>query len=625
MLAGSGQLADKRRLLELAPADGPGVTTTTWVSGPTALLYAVEGVGSETSVGAQPTLDRATGSVVVVDGRLDARADLGATLGVDVGDLTDAELVLAAYRIWGVAAPEHLVGDFAFAIWDSQACRLVVARDPVGARTLYYSEWGGAVRFASTLEQMLSVRGISTEIEREAVARYLYGDFRPSAGNSYYRHIHCLPGGHTLVADSERRVALRRFWQWPDTPAALRPLTSDDEEQFREVFADAVRDRLRAARDVAVMLSGGLDSGAVASVVGSLHESGGLRPARTYSIVFDTERFRRMDERAYSRSIVERYRFRHRELPADDREPFMFFEKWRPVFNEPNFAPFDGTLYLPLAAARGDGARTMLMGHAGDLVVAAGSRWFTELVSPGSWRELHRQLRGHAHRGGRSEARALATAVLFRLLPATLQRGAESRRGPRHDAWIPRGLRTEFELDARPPAHSGANAWWYEIRDYFALVGQGRGNHLDRMFRLFGLEQRQPFLDTRLMSLMLRMPPQAFYSDGVQKTLLRRSLSDVLPPLVRDRVDKADFGGLLTAGLRGSYRPFVESLLRSSEIVRQGYVLEQPWEGSVRDFLAGESKPYAAYWRSITLEMWLRHRSGTLPPVGWSPPDRAPT
>lgn len=256
------------------------------------------------------------------------------------------------------------------------------------------------------------------------------------------------------------------------------------------------------------------------------------------------------------------------------------------------------------------------MGHLGDLVVASTGRWFTELLRPASWGELHRQLRGHARRGGRSELRALAAAVLFRLLPPRLQRAAESRRGPRQDAWMPRDLRSRFDLDFERPAYGGRDAWWHEIRDQFGMVGQGRGDYLDRMFRLFGLEQRQPFLDTRVMSLMLTMPPQAFYSEGLQKTILRRSLSDVLPPLVRDRSDKADFGPLLRAGLGGPYRPFVESLLRSSELVSQGYVLPEPWQESIGALLDGSAPPFWGFWRSITLEMWLRHRAGTLPPVG---------
>ena len=612
-----GRPAQRERLLELGPPDGPNVTTTTWLDGPAALLHAVEGVGSETPAGFQPTVDPATGAVVVFDGRLDARADLAATLAAGQLDhLTDPELILAAYRRWGVAAPEHLVGDFAFAIWDARHRRLLIARDPLGARTLYYSEWGGAIRFASTLEQMLAVHGIPTDIAPEAVARYLYGDSRPSPGNGYYRHLHLLPGGHRLVVDDEG-ITVTRFWTWPDVPSAVvRPLTREDEDRFREVFTTAVRERLRGVPPLAVMLSGGLDSGAVASVAGALHETDRIPQVRTYSIVFETEPFRSIDERAYGRAIVERYGLPHRELPADDRGPFTFFERWRPVFNEPHFAPFDGTLYVALAAARADGARTMLMGHLGDLVVASAGRYFTELLRPGSWGELHRQLRGHARRGGRSESRALAAAVLFRLLPTRLQRAVESRRGPRQDAWLPRELRSQFDLELERPAYGGRGAWWHEIRDQFAMVGQGRGDYLDRMFRLFGLEQRQPFLDTRVMSLMLTMPPQAFYSEGLQKTILRRSLSAVLPPLVRDRSDKADFSPLLRAGLRGPYRPFVESLLQSSELVSQGYVLAQPWQKSIGALLDGSTPPFWGFWRSLTLEMWLRHRAGTLPPVG---------
>ncbi len=618
ILERGSRAAEREGLLELAPPDGPEVTTSTRLEGPMGLLHAVEGVGSETPPGFQPTVDPGTGAVVVFDGRLDGRADLAATLAAGpINHVTDPELILASYRRWGVSCPAHLVGDYAFAIWDPRERRLLMARDPLGARTLFFSEWGGTLRFASTLEQMLRVPGIPTDLDDLAIARYLYGDTRPTPGNGHYRHIHLLPGGQTLTVASRGELELATFWAWPDEPPELRPLTADDDQRFLEIFTTAVQERLRSTHPVAVMLSGGLDSGAVASVAGALHQASGIPPVRTYSSVFDSERFKSVDERRYIKSVVERYNLPHRDLPADTQWPLSFFETWRPVFNEPLFAAFDGTLYQPLAAARADGARTMLMGHLGDLIVGGSTRWLINLLGPGSLGELRRQVRGHALIRGGTVWRSLAATVLFRLLPARLQGSVEYRRGPRLEAWMTPQLRRGGDVDPRRPAYGGRAAWWHELRDGFGLVGQGRaGGYMDRMFRLFGLEQRQPFLDTRLMMLMLTMPPQGLYSEGLQKTILRRSLAGFLPPIVRDRPDKATFAPLAEYGLRGPYRSFVELLTRSSLIVDAGLVAERPWRRSMNTFLDGEEPLSWGAWRSITLEMWLRHRAGTLPPLG---------
>jgi hypothetical protein len=114
------------------------------------------------------------------------------------------------------------------------------------------------------------------------------------------------------------------------------------------------------------------------------------------------------------------------------------------------------------------------------------------------------------------------------------------------------------------------------------------------------------------------MPPQALYSEGLQKAILRRSLAGLLPPVVRDRSDKATFAPLAEYGLRGPYRPFVESLTQSSEMVEGGLVAQRPWQRSIKAFLDGEVPLWWGPWRSITLEMWLRHRAGRLPPLAWA-------
>jgi asparagine synthetase B (glutamine-hydrolysing) len=279
-------------------------------------------------------------------------------------------------------------------------------------------------------------------------------------------------------------------------------------------------------------------------------------------------------------------------------------------------APFDGALHLPLAAARADGVRTMMMGHLGDLVVAGTPLWFSTLLRPSRTADLAAEVRAHAGRNRTSVARAFLATVAFRLLPARAQQRIEYRRRPDYRRWLPAALGRRYDIDLRAPAYAGRHAWWRQLRDSIALVGQSRSSgYFDRMFRHFGLEQRQPFLDTRLLMAILSLPPQAFYSRGQHKRILRTSLSDVLPPLVRDRQDKASFAPLAEFGLRGPYRSYVQELTRASELVAAGLVREAPWQQSIASFLEGDLTLGWVPWRSLTLEMWLRRRAGRLPPV----------
>jgi asparagine synthetase B (glutamine-hydrolysing) len=166
-----------------------------------------------------------------------------------------------------------------------------------------------------------------------------------------------------------------------------------------------------------------------------------------------------------------------------------------------------------------------------------------------------------------------------------------------------------------PVSSGGATAWWHDLRALIEKVADSAGSaHFDRLGRRFGLEIRQPFLDARLVNVVLRMPPDAFYRGGVTKWIFRSALHDVLPPLVRDRTDKGSFAPLSAYGLRHGRRRFVEALLIDSELERRGFVDARRWAGSIRRYLEHpEEPPYWAYWRSLTVEMWLRAKNGRLP------------
>jgi asparagine synthetase B (glutamine-hydrolysing) len=179
--------------------------------------------------------------------------------------------------------------------------------------------------------------------------------------------------------------------------------------------------------------------------------------------------------------------------------------------------------------------------------------------------------------------------------------------------WLPPHIEAQYQ-PRTPRLPWGPRAWWHALHDAFANAGQTpNGSHWDRMGRRFGLEPRNPLLDVRLVQFVLRTPPHAFQRDGVPKWLLRQSLHDVLPPLVRDRSDKGSFAPLGSHGLR-QRRTFVEALLLDSELERRGYVRPEAWGHAIRSLLddAEAPVPWAA-WRSLTLEMWLRAGEKRLP------------
>ena len=604
------------RIAASAPGEG-GASIHTWTAGNIGLGIARGSPPPDVSGDVQPLRDEESGCVVVFDGRLDNRRELERTLASSsaaaVSAESDAALVLAAYLAWGVEAPATLLGDFAFAICDSRRRRLVLARDPMGIRPLHLGRLPDALVFASTVEQLLEGAGISSEIDDDAAVAYLYAPLlRPR--RSFHRRLERLAGGHLAEIGADGSVRMSRYWTWREEPPQAAFASGEEAEEFRAIFADAVRCRLRSPAPVAILLSGGLDSGSIASMAGRLVADGYPAVVHTYTHVF--ERFAECDERRYADAVVERYELPTTKIAGDDCWTLAGLETWLPVFTEPFFGAFDALFHRSLAAAHQDGARVTLTGHAGDSLLLGTPDYLGAWLLRRQWRALDRELRALARERRRGYAFQLGARALLPLLPRALRDVAERRRyalaAPRR--WMPPAVRRLCAAEAVPLSYGGVHGWWRSLRRDLTAIGAGFQNpFFDRLMRLFGQEVRQPMLDVRLVDLVLRTPPDAFHRDGRPRALQRRALADVLPAIVRDRRDKANLRPLLDHGLRERRRAFVERLLVDSELERRGYVLPESWTGAMRRYLQGDG--HIPSWPALTLELWLRAREGRLPPL----------
>jgi asparagine synthase (glutamine-hydrolysing) len=561
----------------------------------------------------QPLVDPATGCVIVFEGRLDNRRELRGALATHERVLvrdTDAAYALAAYLEWDDRAPDHLLGDFALAIWDPRARRLLLANDPTGMRPVYYSTWANRLTFASTLEQMLDDPALPRDIDEDALLRFLYPDGSTPGPQTHYRQIRLLPGGHRLLVEGSR-VALTRYWTWPAHPPEPRLASAADADEFRTLFEDAVRCRLRGTAPAGLALSGGLDSGAIACMAGHLRQQNGAPTIRAYSMVFDE--LAACDERVYSQAAAARYGLEHSCVPADDCWSLARVEEWLPVFTEPFFGMFDDAWYKILGQARADGVRLMMTGDGGDFLVGGSPFYLSDWLLQGRWGALSKEIRARASRSDRSYLRVFGPAIHF-LLPIWLQRRVQHPGLPDLDAWIPPHLRERHHAHMGAPLYRGRYAWWHQLHDLVEQFTHGYHNACrDRQMRRFGLEVCQPFFDVRLIQFVLRAPPDLFYHDDTFKVVLREALHDILPPVIRDRRDKASFTPLARLGLCERRRGFVEALLEDSELERRGYVVPGPWKRHLHECLQQRGMAYWALWRTLTAEMWLRHLVGRLP------------
>ncbi|MFN2407654.1 MAG: asparagine synthetase B [Pyrinomonadaceae bacterium] len=218
-----------------------------------------------------------TDTWITADARIDGWPDT---------DLTDVERIVCAYETWGDECVEHLIGDFAFAIWDKRRKRLFCARDHFGVKPFFYSRVGNSFIFSSTLNVLRRDARVSDDLNETAVNDYLEHGLNQDLSTTIFRDIQRLPGGHTLTI-ANGSVTTRRYW----TPEIKNEVRFRDPqsyvERFNELLTAATKDRLRTNR-VSISMSGGLDSTSLAVIARDLlQETSGPAAVQAVTVVYD--------------------------------------------------------------------------------------------------------------------------------------------------------------------------------------------------------------------------------------------------------------------------------------------------------------------------------------------------
>ena len=549
--------------------------------------------------------------LLIADARLDNRRELSGMLGAaeaPPGPRGDARLLLTAYRAWGEGCAARLVGDYVFVVWDRRHRRLVCARDALGMRPLHYARVGSTLLLASEAQQLLAHPAVSGRLDRLSLADYLMSRC-PEPGATLFEEVRALPPGHLLVAEGTTQ-RLVRFW---DPSEIAVDVTVDGEaaaERFLELFERAVADRVEECGSACgVLLSGGLDSSSVAAAAAT--SSAGEKLA-LYNCAFpnhpDCDEGRWVDELAGRLGMpVER-------LPADPG--------WlspAAITSSPE-SPFVGWLAMlrsVLRRLRLRGGDLLLTGHGGDAVVAGSALVYADRLRSGDLGVL-REVREHAAARGARAGGLLRRWGLRPLLPASVRRGLAAARGRRAvPDWIDPAFAREVGLEERlrgrgPGARPSSLARAAVEAQIERLEATLRVVHWSRRVAVgFGVEVRHPFLDRRLVELVLATPPRLLFRAGRYKELLRRAMGERLPAVVRERPSKTSFGSYLDDCWRGSGAVAIAALLRDPKLAEMGIVCADRLRQAVDRYLdRGSATMRGRLWAIITAEAWLRRLEG---------------
>lgn len=321
----------------------------TWCEGSAGLAHLVQNILPEDRFEAQPLVNPERGFALVTDALLDNRDELAADFGWtahEAATKADSAFVLAAYERWGEECPARLEGGFTLAVWHPRKRRLFAAVDPLGFRPFYYSQRAGRFGFASTLKGLFALTDVSRELNEAVFAAHVAG-VQSVDPETLYRDVQRINGGHRLTIDP-MGCRIARYWN-PDPHRILR-LRSDAEylEAYRAEFERAVKTAMRRRRgEVGIMLSGGLDSSAVAAVAGRMLARDGRRLQAIHQFRPGVSRYRaplrELDESPY----VEAFRTEaphidfHHVASESEAAPFS---DWDAFFDD-HLVPFRG---LPL-------------------------------------------------------------------------------------------------------------------------------------------------------------------------------------------------------------------------------------------------------------------------------------
>jgi asparagine synthase (glutamine-hydrolysing) len=507
------------------------------------------------------------GRILVADARLDNRPELASALGISPADssrLSDAALLMHALDRWDEEAVARLTGYFAFALWDPESERLLLARDFLGHRPLHYHRGDGFFAFASMPKGLHALDSVPVAPNQRMAADFLA--LMPDNGSeTFFEGVEKVIPGHIAVVTRDG-IETRRYWH---PPAALLRLKSgaEYEEALREKVDSAVAAQLRGAGSgVGAHLSGGLDSGTVAATAARLLAPDGGKVTAFTSVPREGYsggiRNAISDEGPLSAAIASLYpNMDHVLIRSGGRSPFSnldrsFFLFERPVLNLCN----EVWLEAIAEAAKQRGLKVVLGGALGNLSISYdGMQLLPQLLSRGRLLRLGREIGGLIRTGTRIGT--IASQTLGPFLPVPLWRMVQRLRGKpvglhgysainpgsvAANGVVARAFERGLDLSYRPRSDPVETRLW-------AIDRVDPGNYIKGWLGGWGIDMRDPTADQRLIEFCLSVPAEQFLAGGIPRSLARRAFADRLPAeVVRERrkgYQAADWHEGLTGGV----------------------------------------------------------------------------
>lgn len=547
---------------------------------------------------------------------------------------SDTETIIHLYEERGLDFVDDLEGDFAIALWDETKQRLILARDRIGVKPLYYTITNGRLIFASEIKAILQHPSVTRDIDEEALYHYLTFLTTP-APMTLFAGIRKLPAGCLLTCDARGEVKITRYWDAivPPMDAALLADEEALKEELLRLLDESIEKRMMSDVPFGVFLSGGIDSTANVALMARLMD----RPVSTYTVGFrDNPGFNEMAE---ARDVAREYGTDHHEVMITEQQLFDFLPDLVFHQDEPIADPVCVPLYYVSKLARESGTTVIQVGEGSDELFCGYQDYTTYLkFHDYAWRyltRLPRFMRRTVSRVGQALMRTAAEGMpsrwhktapdLLRRLAAgedlfwsgafvfdevhkqrlftraTLNRIAANRNGGNGFSSY-EIVRADLDrlLAAKPDADQLARMIYQELKLRLPELLLMR---VDKMTMATSVEARVPFLDHKLVEFAMALPRHFKYRDGETKYLLKRALAGVIPERVIKRRKKG-FGAPINVWMLDRLGGFIEHTLFNSPLRKRGF-FDYEFIAQLLKEQRARRVNYSFYlWSLLNLSLW---------------------
>jgi asparagine synthase (glutamine-hydrolysing) len=556
--------------------------------------------------GAQPMASDDGKIVLVFNGEVynyvELRDELRA-MGHVFRTASDTEVLIEAYRAWGLDALPRLRGMFAFALWDSRSQRLLLARDGFGKKPLFYSQYGDGIIFSSEIEPLIRFPKIDNSLEPGAIGHYLLNRFVPGP-STFFRGVKKLPGGCFTLWEGKAFRTARYFT--PPIATALPDVRElrDAVHLFKDVFDDAVRLRMRSDAPFGAYLSGGIDSSSVVSAMVKYSST----PIRTFAVGFDEEKY---SELGFARLVAGQMGTNHNEVVVNSEN---FRDGWSEAIVRRG-APVSETSDIPiflLSKLASKTVKMVLTGEGGDELLggypkhrAEGAVRLYQSIVP---QAIHDSIVApivHSLPYGMRRAKIFFTAAGERDFTNRMRYWFGGMSIKNRDLLLGQRLSSEppdrfpFSMDV---GSNGRKTMFFDQTSWLPDDLLERG---DRMMMAGSVEGRMPFMDTELARLVARIPDKFLLGGKGGKLVLRMAMKGTLSETIIRR-KKASFRVPISGWLRGPYQAFVREQLTGASALTAHIFERKVVARLVDEHMTAKQDHDKILWSLMNLELFLR-------------------